>query len=144
VLPLRHVLDRNVHVGLGTDIAGGSSPSILDNARHAILSSRALESGVDPRQERSARRREFSRIDAPTAFWLATAAGGIALDLPIGVFKPGYQFDALLIDPAAPGSNLQLGAGDPPHDVLQKIIYGASRANVREVWVAGRSVHALT
>jgi guanine deaminase len=144
VLPLRHVLDRNVHVGLGTDIAGGSSPSILDNARHAILSSRALESGVDPRQERSARRRESSRIDAPTAFWLATAAGGIALDLPIGVFKPGYQFDALLIDPAAPGSNLQLGAGDPPHDVLQKIIYGASRANVREVWVAGRSVHALT
>jgi guanine deaminase len=143
VLPLHHMLECDVHVGLGTDIAGGSSPSILDNARHAILASRVLESGVDPRQERNARRREASRIDAPTAFWLATAAGGGALDMPIGVFKPGFQFDALLIDPAVPGSNLRLAAGDPPHDVLQKIIYGASRVNVREVWVAGRSVHAL-
>jgi guanine deaminase len=142
VLPLHHLLERQVHVGLGTDIAGGSSPSILDNARHAILSSRALESGVDPRQDRTARRRESSRIDVPTAFWLATAAGGIALDLPIGMFKPGYQFDALLIDPEVPGSNLRLAADDPPHDLLQKIIYGASRVNVREVWVAGRSVHA--
>jgi len=141
VLPLRSLLDRNVHVGLGTDIAGGASPSILDNARHAILSSRALESGVDPRQDRATRRRESARIDVPTAFWLATAAGGIALDLPVGVFKPGFQFDALLIDPEVPGSNLRLAADDPPHDVLQKIIYGASRVNVREVWVAGRSVH---
>jgi guanine deaminase len=142
VLPLRSLLDRHVHVGLGTDIAGGSSPSILDNARHAIWSSRALESGVDSRQDRGTRRRESARIDVPTAFWLATAAGGIALDLPVGVFKPGFQFDALLIDPEVPGSNLRLAAGEPPHDVLQKIIYSASRVNVREVWVAGRSVHA--
>ncbi len=141
VFPLRRMLERNVHVGLGTDIAGGASPSILENARHAVSASRMLESGVDARLRRAGRRCEDSRIEALTAFWLATAAGGVALDLPVGLFRPGYQFDALLIDAAAPGSNLHLQDGEPPQHVLQKIVHGASRADIREVWVAGRSVH---
>jgi guanine deaminase len=141
VLPLRRLLERNVHVGLGTDVAGGASPSLLENARYAVIASRMLEAGVDTTEDRAARRREDSRIDAPTAFWLATAAGGIALDLPIGVFKEGFQFDAVLIDPDMPGGNLRLGQGDTAQDVLQKIVYNGTRANVREVWVAGRSVH---
>jgi guanine deaminase len=141
VLPLRRLLEREVHVGLGTDIAGGASPSLLENARYAVIASRMLEAGVDTTEDRAARRREDSRIDAPTAFWLATAAGGIALDLPIGVFKEGFQFDAVLIDPDMPGGNLRLGQGDTAQDVLQKIVYNGTRANVREVWVAGRSVH---
>jgi len=141
VFPLRRMLERNVHVGLGTDIAGGASPSILENTRHAVIASRLLESGVDPALARAVRRREGSRIDALTAFWLATAAGGIALDLPIGLFRPGYQFDAMLIDAAVPDSNLRLDTLETPEDVVQKIVYGAARSNIREVWVAGRSVH---
>ena len=140
VFPLRKILQQDVHVGLGSDIAGGASPSILDNARHAVIASRTLESGVDPRQDRTQRRCPDSRIDAVTAFWLATAGGGIALDLPVGVFKEGFQFDALLIDARAPGSNLPLDAGDSPEDILQKIIYLANRGNIREVWVANRQV----
>ena len=52
VFPLRRMLQHGVHVGLGTDIAGGASPSLLENARHAIIASRTLESGVDGRIER--------------------------------------------------------------------------------------------
>jgi guanine deaminase len=140
VFPLRRVLDRGVHVGLGSDIAGGSSPSILDNARHAVLSSRLLESGVDPALVRSARRRPESRIDAPTAFWLATVGGGIALDLNIGLFRLGYQFDALCIDTAASDSNLRVASTDTPEQILQKILYEAARSNIRDVWVANRHV----
>jgi len=143
VLPLRKILQQGVHVGLGTDIAGGASPSILDNARHAVIASRSLESGVSPAQERDRRRSPDSRIDAATAFWLATAGGGIALDLPIGVFKEGFQFDAILVDARAQDSNLRLDSNDAPADVLQKIIYHAGRANIREVWVANRRVHSL-
>jgi guanine deaminase len=140
VFPLRRMLDAGVHVGLGTDIAGGASPSVLENARQAIISSRVLESGVNPRLAREERREPGSRIDALTAFWLATAGGGIALDLPVGVFAPGYQFDACVLDVAAPHSNLQVGADEPPETVLQKMIYGASRANITQVWVANRQV----
>ncbi|HTC52047.1 MAG TPA: guanine deaminase [Steroidobacteraceae bacterium] len=140
VFPLRRILDAGVHVGLGTDIAGGASPSLLENARQAITSSRLLESGVDARLQRQQRRQPGSRIDALTAFWLATAGGGIALDLPVGVFAPGYQFDACVLDVSAPQGNLRIGADEPPETVLQKLIYGAARANISQVWVANRRV----
>jgi guanine deaminase len=143
VFPLRRMLEHGVNVGLGTDIAGGASPSILDNARQAVIASRTLESGVDPVLERQQRRRESSRIDTLTAFWLATAAGGVALDLNIGLFREGYQFDALLIDANAPNSNLHLDPADAPEEILQKIVYNAARANIRDVWVGGRLVHTL-
>jgi guanine deaminase len=140
VFPLRRMLEAGLHVGLGTDIAGGASASLLENARHAVIASRLLEAGVDPGQERSQRRNPDSRIDALTAFWLATAGGGIALDLPVGLFAPGYQFDACVIDPTVAHSNLRVAREDAPETVLQKIIYGAARANITQVWVANRLV----
>ena len=140
VFPLRRMLDAGMHVGLGTDIAGGASASLLENARHAVINSRLLEAGVDARQKRDERRRPGSRIDALTAFWVATAGGGIALDLPVGLFAPGYQFDACIIDATAAHSNLQLADEDLPETVLQKIIYEATRANISQVWVANRQV----
>ncbi len=140
--PLRHALERDVHVGLGTDIAGGASASIFDSARHAILASRSLESGVDPALPPNSRGRPDSRIDAIAAFWLATAGGGVAVDLPIGLFRPGYQFDAILVDAHAPDSDLRLWPGDADNDILQKIIYNAARPNIAAAWVAGRRVHS--
>lgn len=142
VFPLHRVLEQGVHVGLGTDISGGASPSILDNARQAVIASRSLESGVDARLSRAARRAPGSRIDAATAFWLATAGGGIALDLRIGLFREGYQFDAIILDGRTPGSNLYLEPNAAPEEILQKIVYHAARADIREVWVANRRVHA--
>lgn len=140
VFPLRRLLTRGVHVGLGTDIAGGASPSLLENARHAIIASRNLESGVDASLPRERRRVPDSRIDAPTAFWLATVGGGVALDLPLGMFAPGYQFDALVVDANAAQGNLRLTPQAEAAEVLQKILYHAARVNIAQVWVAGRQV----
>lgn len=141
VFPLRKILQHGIYVGLGSDVAGGASPSILDNARQAVIASRSLEAGVDPELDRGQRRRPDSRVDALTAFWLATAGGGIALDLPIGLFREGYQFDAMLVDAQVPDSNLCVETDDSPEDILQKIVYLAGRTNIREVWVANRRVH---
>lgn len=141
IFPLRHMLERGVHVGLGTDIAGGASPSVLDNARHAVIASRRLEAGADPALSRERRGRGSSRIDALSAFWLATAGGGIALDKALGVFAPGYAFDAIVIDAQVPNSNLRIDAADVPETVLQKIVYSAARSNIRGTYVAGRLVH---
>jgi guanine deaminase len=142
VFPLRRMLRQGMHIGLGTDISGGASPSILENARQAIIASRSLESGVDSTQARSARRTPDTRIDAATAFWLATAGGGIALDLPIGLFRAGFQFDAIVLDTTVPDSNLRLDPVATPEQVLQKIIYHAARSNIHSVWVANRCVRA--
>ena len=143
VLRLRSVLDAQVHVGLGTDISGGASPSIFDNARQAVNASRMLENGVDATKPAGVRGTPDTRIDPVTAFWLATAGGGEALDLPIGLFKKGYQFDAILVDAHTPAGNLQVYPDDTHADVLQKIIYNAGRANVAKAWVGGKLVHEL-
>ena len=73
----------------------------------------------------------------------AFAGGGVALDLPVGLFREGYQFDAILVDAGTPRGNLNLDAADTPEEILQKIVYNGARANIREVWVGGRSVHTL-
>src|SRR5262245_12320839 len=49
VLPVRRLLDRGVRIGLGTDVAGGASPSLLRQCHEAVTASRLLEDGVDTR-----------------------------------------------------------------------------------------------
>ncbi len=143
VFPLRRALDFGVNIGLGTDISGGPSPSIIDNARQAISASRALEEGVDAAQSAQERRRPGTRIDFREAFWLATRGGAEVLGLDAGVFREGAAFDAVLIDLAAKGSNVRAFDGlDSHEDVLEKIVSTATRANVAGVWVEGRKVTA--
>ena len=142
VFPLRAALDKGLQVGLGSDISGGASPSILDNCRHAITASRALEDGVDPALDAADRGRPMSRIDFHTAFWMATAGGADALGLPVGRFEADRCFDAVLVDTARAGSNLIVWRdADSLEDVAQKIIYNAGRDDIRKVWVDGRAVN---
>ncbi|MBB3459145.1 guanine deaminase [Rhizobium sp. BK313] len=142
VFPLRAALDKGLHVGLGTDISGGPSASMIENARGAILASRMLQSGVDPNLPPSARSTFGpAQIDFRDAFYIATTGGGIALDLPVGQFTPGYQFDAVLIDADAEKGTVQLFEDrDKGERILQKIIYTASRPNIAATWVGGRKV----
>ncbi|TYC58977.1 guanine deaminase [Rhodobacterales bacterium] len=144
VFPLKVALDKGVRVGLGTDISGGPSGSLLETARNAVTMARLLEAGTDPdlaREERS--NHPGTRIDFRTAFYLATAGGGEAIGLPVGLFRPGYQFDAVLIDPEAPLGSLRLWPElDEGDQILQKIVYTASRPNITNVWVGGTQVSA--
>lgn len=141
VFPARKALDRGLKVGLGTDIAGGASPGILPNCRFAVTASRALEDGVNPSLSASERGVPGSRIDYREAFWMATAGGGKVLGLEVGLFRPGYAFDAIVVDTSVAGSNLLTWPDyDTPHDVLQKIIYNADRRNIVRTWVQGRDV----
>ena len=140
VLPVKTCLDEGVHVALGTDIAGGPRPSMFDSVAMAATFSKLLEDGVDPARPPETRGVPGARISFVTAFYLATTAGGIALDLPIGLLKPGYRFDALLVDTAIPDSDLRLYDHDNQVDILQKIIWDTRRPNIRKVWVDGRVV----
>ncbi len=139
--PLRKALAKGVRVGLGTDISGGPSASLFDNVRAAVVASRILEDGVNPSHAREMRREADQRVDWKIAFHLVTAGGADVLDLPVGSIEPGRQFDAMLVDTTAPLGTIRTFEGiDDPESVLQKILYGASRANIRDVWVAGRRV----
>jgi len=139
VFPLRAALAKGVRVGLGTDIAGGPSASLFDACRMAVAASRMLEEGVDAAEGPAERRRPGTRIDFRTALHLATAGGADVLDLPAGRFAAGCHFDAMFVDPAAPEGTMRVHDDlDSLEDVVQKIVFSASKANIRDVWVAGR------
>jgi guanine deaminase len=142
VFPLRAALEKGLNVGLGTDISGGPSASMFENCRGAIMASRMLETGVDPKLPAGERASgDKARIDFRDAFHIATAGGGKALDLPIGQFVPGYLFDAVVIDTKAEKNPIRLWDDlDTGDGVLQKIVYAAGRANITDVWVGGRRV----
>lgn len=138
VFPLRAALERGLHVGLGTDISGGPSASVLDACRQAVAASRALADGVDPGLEAVMRGSPGSEVNFMEAFWLATAGGAHVLDIKTGLIAPGYAFDAMLVDAGIADSSLMVWDDiDTPEDVFQKIVYTSSRSNIRKVWVNG-------
>jgi guanine deaminase len=139
VLPARRLVEGGVHVGLGSDVSGGPSASIFDACRTAVAASIALDEGTDPAKAASARGRPGSRLDFRGAFYLATVGGGEVLDLKVGKFAPGYRFDAIAVDTLATGGGIHVFDDiDDLQDVFQKIVYGATPANIAAVWVDGR------
>ena len=61
--------------------------------------------------------------------------------LKVGQFSEGYAFDAIVMDTTLPDSNLIVWSDSDTHeDVLQKIIYNASRRNISKVWIQGKVV----
>lgn len=142
VFPLRAAMERGVRVGLGTDISGGPSASMFDACRTTVQSARMLEEGVDPARPAGERGRPGSAVSLVTAFHLATAGGGDALELPIGRFTPGYRFDAIAVDTTRRAGGIRLFDLTDPVAIFEKVLYGATRANLSAVWVDGRRVAA--
>lgn len=86
--PVRHYLDLGMHVGLGTDVAGGASLSVMRAVTDAIgvskLRWRCVDSSLKP-------------LRFEEAFYLATAGGGSFFG-KAGSFAEGCAFDALVIE----------------------------------------------
>lgn len=142
VLPAARFTRKGIDIGLGTDVSGGFSPSLFDNIRQAVISSRMLEEGVDPSLAALERGLPQSRISANEAFYYATAGGGQSLSLPIGRLEENYVWDVQVIDITAPNAKLPLfDAEISMEDLLHKILFLSRPENIREVWVQGDCVH---
>ncbi|WP_261389955.1 guanine deaminase [Ferrimonas balearica] len=137
----REVLDGDLQVGLGTDLAGAPIPSVFHTCLDAVNHSRAREDGTNTHLPAQQRGEAGSRVSFLEAYWMATVGGGLAIDAKVGLFAPGYAFDALVVDANAPDSDLYLPEGmDTPRDRLEKLISLTRRQNIRTVWVQGRKV----
>ncbi|MEY2959961.1 MAG: guanine deaminase, partial [Actinomycetota bacterium] len=123
----RAALDAGVPVGLGTDVAGGPSASLLAQCGHAVAASRRLADDGD----------QAARIDAVTAFWMATLGGAELVGLPVGLLTPGRQFDALALRLDRLGIDPDL---DDDERMFEKMVRLAGRDDIAAVWVAGRRV----
>ncbi|EGQ26463.1 guanine deaminase [Sporosarcina newyorkensis 2681] len=141
-LPLKKFSDKGIDIGLGSDISGGFSPSLYDNIRQSVITSRMLEDGVDPSLPSDERGLENSRITVNEAFYFATAGGGESLSLPIGKIQENYTWDVQIIDTKYATTPLPIFKGDELIDIFQKIMYLTRPEHIREVWVQGEKVHS--
>ena len=142
VIPTKRLKEQGVEMGLGTDISGGFSPSLWDNIKQAVMSSRMLEDGVDVQQPQVTRGVADSRISVIDAFSLATQGGGEALSLPVGVIAKGYACDLQVVDmQASYGTLTGFGVFNKPEEQLQKLLYLATPEHIKQVWVQGQLVH---
>lgn len=140
VAPVREYLRRGIKVGLGTDVGGGFSSSLLDAMRQAFIISKARETltgGRDP------------ALSLHEGFFLATLGGAqvCGLDDKIGNFAVGKEFDALEIHTINPGSSGgSLGVITPIEDedstevIFEKFLMTGDDRNIAKVYVRGRSV----
>lgn len=143
-LPLKAFSEKGMEIGLGSDISGGFSPSLFDNVRQAVISSRMLEDGVNPSLEAEHRGVPNSRITINEAFYFATAGGGESLSLPIGKIAEGYTWDVQIIDTQLKTAPLPIFSAEDFIDTFQKIMYLTRPEHIREVWVQGEKVHQRT
>uniref|UniRef100_A0A674IAE8 Amidohydrolase-related domain-containing protein n=1 Tax=Terrapene triunguis TaxID=2587831 RepID=A0A674IAE8_9SAUR len=132
ILNVQNVLKHNVKLGLGTDVAGGYSSSMLDAIRRTMSASNTL----------LLNKVNNTGLTLKEAFRLATLGGSqvLGLDDVIGNFEVGKEFDALLINPKASDSPFDLFAGDTFEDIIQKFLYLGDDRNINEVYVAGKQV----
>ena len=151
--PVRSLLDSGITVGLGTDVSGGYSPSILEQVRQACLVSRLLKH--IPGEEKDGR----ENLSVEEGLFLATRGGAAVVDMEreIGGFEVGMRFDAQLIGLGAAKENAGSSGmvddmGEGTVDVfgweswtekIHKWVWCGSDRNVRGVWVNGRFVHGL-
>jgi len=142
VIPIARFHSMGVDIGVGSDLSGGFSPSLFDNARQAVMSSRMLEDGVDTSLPAEKRGVANSRITINEAFYLATAGGGESLSLPVGRLQENYTWDVQIIDTKVPAAKLPIFENNEDlQDIFQKIMYLVRPENIREVWVQGNKVH---
>ena len=88
IAPIRKYLDKNINLGLGSDVAGGQSESIFKAMVDAISVSKLYYRLCD---------KNSAPLTFDEAFYMATKGGGKFFG-NVGSFESGYDFDAVVID----------------------------------------------
>ncbi|KAF9393553.1 hypothetical protein CPC16_001740 [Podila verticillata] len=125
---VRKMLNKDIKVGLGTDVAGGYSPSILE----ALRSSRTAS---------VARNMETSLIVAEL-FYLATVGGArvMELDDKIGNFEVGKEFDAILVNTQVENTPMDVFDHDSVETQFEKYLFVGDDRNNEKIYVQGKEV----
>ena len=115
--------DAGVIIGLGTD--GPSSSNDLDMFA-AMRTAALIHKGhrLDPLVLTASRVLQMATIDGARA---------LGIDDRVGSIEVGKQADLVLLDAESPSLT-------PTYDPISAVVYAASRADVTDVWAAGRRV----
>lgn len=123
VAPARRYLDEGLHVGLGSDVAGGASLSIFRAMADAVQCSKLRWRLQD---------QSFKPLTVPEAFFLGTAGGGSFFG-KVGSFDPGYELDAVVLDDRRLGTAFGLTV----EERLERCVYLSEDREVVKKFVKG-------
>jgi guanine deaminase len=137
---VRMLLDKGIEIGLGTDMSGGYSPSILEAVRQALLVSRHVAMEGD----------DNTKLSIEEVLYLGTKGGAkvVGLEDKIGSFAVGMEWDAQLIGLGS--VDVEDGGDTGPVDIfgweswderVAKWVFNGDDRNTMKVWVKGRLVH---
>ncbi|KAJ3261150.1 hypothetical protein HK103_006459 [Boothiomyces macroporosus] len=150
VLNVRRLINEGFEkIGLGTDVAGGYSPSIMDAMRQALISSKVIHIDSHAGEDE-----KYPALNFANVFYLATLGGAKVMDLDkkIGNFIVGKEFDALVVDISSqmgkplllsdnPGSSLVDQFKHDDHmSLFEKFIYLGDDRNFERMYVGGKRV----
>lgn len=123
IAPVRKFLEAGLCVGLGSDVAGGSSLSMFKAMSLAVQVSKMYWRLVDG----TAKPLTFADV-----FYLATLGGGSYFG-KVGSFLPGYEFDAVAVDDSGVRSMRQLTVPER----LERMIYQENACEITGKYVRG-------
>ena len=126
IAPVRKYLDKGLHMGLGTDIAGGHSLSMLRAVADAIQVSKLRWKLVDE---------SLKPLSLEEAFYLATMGGG-AFWGKTGSFLEDYEFDAVILS----DEQIPCPHSLTPLERLERLIYLGDDRCVTGKYVSGNKI----
>lgn len=126
IAPVRRYLNEKLQVGLGSDVAGGTTENLFAAMRHAIWASKLRWRMTD---------QSLAPLTVEEAFFLASKGGG-AFFGKVGSFEPGYEFDAVILN------DVRLKHPQPitTKERLERIVYLGDEREVAGKYVAGQKV----
>ncbi|OOB78493.1 MAG: guanine deaminase [Epulopiscium sp. Nuni2H_MBin003] len=126
IAPVRQMLDKDINVGLASDVAGGYSISIFKAMADAIQVSKLRWRLINSDEK---------ALSIAEAFYLGTKGGG-AFFGKVGSFEEDYDADILVIDDA----KLNVIREFTVSQRIERLIYMSEVVDIKSKYVAGRCI----
>lgn len=126
VAPVRTFLKEGLHVGIGSDVAGGSTENLFKAMALAIQASKLRWRMQDD---------SLKPLTLEEVFYIATKGGGKFFG-NVGSFEPGFELDAVVLNDTRIVHSQNLDV----RERLERMIYLADEREVRAKYVRGREI----
>ncbi|MDO4519560.1 MAG: amidohydrolase family protein [Eubacteriales bacterium] len=130
IAPVRKFLEQGISVGIGTDVAAGSSMNMVKEILNAIQASKMYYRLVDD---------TVKALTFEEAFYMATAGGGAYFG-KVGTFLDGYEFDALVLD----DSNMASMRAMSVRERVERMCYNDADLFILKKYVQGNLTFSRT
>lgn len=128
IAPIRKYMEKEIPIGLGSDVAGGETLSIFEEMAKAIQVSKIYWRYIDD---------QCRPLTIPEVLFLATRGGGRFFG-KVGSFEEEFEFDAIVIDDSQIKTQLNLTLAER----LERIVYAPSQCKLIAKVVSGKKIFA--